>query len=149
MTLTEKESTLLKDLKDQEALCAEKYERAAEAAVDGQLKGLFTALAENEREHLKTLNEIECRTPPAPSCTEKPLPSFTQTYTMSDSPDKTEDCFLCTDMLTAEKHASSLYDTCIFEFGDEAARKCLNHIQKEEQEHGKMVYDYMKANNMY
>lgn len=149
MTLTAKESALLKDLKDQENLCAEKYERAAASAVDGQLKGLFTALAENEREHLKTLSEIECCTPSVPGCEEKPLPCFTQTYTVSDSPDKTQDCFLCTDMLTAEKHASSLYDTCIFEFEDESARKCLNHIQKEEQEHGKMVYDYMKANNMY
>ena len=104
MTLTAKESALLKDLKDQENLCAEKYERAAASAVDGQLKGLFTALAENEREHLKTLSEIECCTPPVPGCEEKPLPCFTQTYTVSDSPDKTQDCFLCTDMLTAEKH---------------------------------------------
>ena len=25
----------------------------------------------------------------------------------------------------------------------------INHIQKEEQNHGKMIYDYMKANSMY
>lgn len=149
MTLTQKEYELLKDLKDQENLCAEKYTRAAEAAVDGQLKGLFTHLADNERQHLATLCEIECCTPPAPDCTEKPLPSFTQTYTGANSPDKAGDAFLCTDMLTAEKHASSLYDTCIFEFADEGVRKALNHIQKEEQNHGKMVYDYMHANHMY
>ena len=32
---------------------------------------------------------------------------------------------------------------------DENVRNILNHIQKEEQNHGKMIYDYMKANNMY
>ena len=32
---------------------------------------------------------------------------------------------------------------------DDAARAALNHIQKEEQNHGKMIYDYMTANNMY
>ncbi|MDE7300442.1 MAG: spore coat protein, partial [Lachnospiraceae bacterium] len=44
---------------------------------------------------------------------------------------------------------SHLYDTCIFEFKDEGARNVLNHIQKEEQEHGKMIYDYMSTNSMY
>jgi len=28
-------------------------------------------------------------------------------------------------------------------------RDALNHIQKEEQEHGKMLYDYMSVNGMY
>ena len=28
-------------------------------------------------------------------------------------------------------------------------RNVLNHIQTEEQEHGKCLYDYMMANNMY
>ncbi len=53
------------------------------------------------------------------------------------------------DVLATEKHASHLYDTCIFEFNDENARNALNHIQKEEQEHGKMIYDYMSVNGMY
>jgi hypothetical protein len=56
---------------------------------------------------------------------------------------------LCSDVLSAEKHVSSLYDTCIFEFSDEKCRQALNHIQGEEQQHGKMIYDYMKANSMY
>ena len=32
---------------------------------------------------------------------------------------------------------------------DPAARKLLNHIQAEEQQHGEMLYAYMNANNMY
>ena len=52
-------------------------------------------------------------------------------------------------MLTGEKGVSALYNTCIFEFVDEGARTYLNSIQKQEQNHGKMIYDYMSANGMY
>ena len=52
------------------------------------------------------------------------------------------------DALDTEKHVSSVYDTCIFEFTDAGARSALNHIQKEEQEHGQMLYDYMAAHGM-
>ena len=65
------------------------------------------------------------------------------------TPEKKQDCYLCTDLLTTEKHASGLYDTCVFEFGQTELRKALNHIQTEEQEHGDMIYKYMKANSMY
>ena len=29
-----------------------------------------------------------------------------------------------------------------------SVRQALNHIQKEEQSHGKLLYDYMKVNGM-
>ena len=41
-----------------------------------------------------------------------------------------------------------LYDTCVFEFTDPQARKMLNHIQAEEQQHGEKMYTYMSNNNM-
>ena len=66
MQLNQKESSLLKELKEQENLCIEKYEKASQCAADGQLKGLFTHLADLERAHLDTLNQIENGTPPAP-----------------------------------------------------------------------------------
>ena len=47
-----------------------------------------------------------------------------------------------------EKHVSTTYNTAIFEFRDAQARDALNHIQKEEQQHGKRIYDYMAANGM-
>ena len=62
---------------------------------------------------------------------------------------KQQDAFLCTDLLSNEKYVSSSYDTSIFEFRDSSIRSALNHIQKEEQEHGKMIYDYMAQNGMY
>lgn len=148
MKWTQKESDLLKDLKGQEQLCADKYTRYAESARDPQLKNLFSDIARVEQGHLSTLREMEGGTIPQPSGGGKSQPSFTATYSGS-SADQREDCYLCSDALSMEKHASHLYDTCVFEFGSEPVRNVLNHIQKEEQEHGKMIYDYMSVNSMY
>ena len=60
-----------------------------------------------------------------------------------------EDKILCADLLSTEKYVSSTYNTAIFEFRDENVRNVLNHIQKEEQEHGKKIYDYMASHGMY
>ena len=148
MKLTPKETSLMKDLKDQEKLCAEKYARNASAAHDAQLKNLFSEISGVEQQHLQTLNQIESGAVPAPSGNVPAQKAFSATYT-AENCDKTDDCFLCSDVLAAEKHASALYDTCIFEFTDESVRNALNHIQKEEQNHGKDIYDYMSVNSMY
>ena len=76
-------------------------------------------------------------------------PGFSAAYSVADTDAKKHDSYLCTDVLTMEKHASHLYDTCIFEFTQESLRNVLNSIQKEEQGHGKAIYDYMSANSMY
>ena len=52
MQLTQRETDLLKDLKGQEKLCVDKYNKHAAAAVDGQLKGLFASIAQTEQQHL-------------------------------------------------------------------------------------------------
>lgn len=150
MVLTQKEQTLIKDLKSQERLCIDKYEKHAECAHDPQLKQLFTRLAGVEREHLSTLTQIENGTPP-PAGGSKPsdILTFIAYHTQAETPEKKQDCYLCTDLLTAEKHTSGLYNTCVFEFGQQDLRKTLNHIQTEEQEHGEMIYKYMQANSMY
>jgi rubrerythrin len=148
MKLTQKESTLLKDMKNQEQLCADKYERGAESAVDPQLKKLFRKLAAIERRHYDTLTKIESGTVPKLSGAKTQAPRITAKYGAKNTADKQNDCYLCSDALATEKHTSSLYDTCVFEFTQENVRQVLNLIQKQEQEHGKMLYDYMKANNM-
>ncbi len=149
MQLTQKETDLLKDLKNEEQLCIDKYTKHSSCAKDAQLKNLFSSIATQEKEHLKTLEQIASGNPPAPAAaSQKAEPTFAAIYTTDSTPDKESDCYLCTDVLNGEKHASALYDTCIFEFDDENCRKLLNHIQTEEQEHGKQVYDYMKANSM-
>ena len=149
MQLTQKETSLLKDLKGQEKLCVDKYGKAAESAVDPQLKGLFTQLASVEQKHYDMLSQIGNGVAVQPICAKSETQQFTQKYGMADNPDKQNDCYLCTDLLTTEKHASSLYDTCVFEFRDEQTRNVLASIQQQEQQHGKMIYDYMAKNSMY
>ena len=46
------------------------------------------------------------------------------------------------------KYVSATYNTSVFEFAQPKLRNVLNHIQKEEQEHGLKIYQYMSANNM-
>ena len=77
------------------------------------------------------------------------LPTFSAKYKALLCPEKTADMYLCTDLLSGEKQVSHLYDIAAFEFRDQNVRTFLNHIQKEEQTHGKIIYDYMAANGMY
>lgn len=149
MQLTQKEKDLLKDLKGQEKLCVEKYTKYASSALDPQLKELFTSIANIEQQHLNTISQIESGNVPSSSSSQSVSTNFSSTYGMGDTPDKQADCYLCSDLLADEKHVSSLYNTCVFEFKDTTIRDTLNHIQKEEQQHGKMIYDYMSVNNMY
>ena len=149
MTLTQKEKSLLKDMKEAEKLCIEKYKNASDTARDPQLKNLFSDLSAAEQQHLTIFEKMEKGTVEQPQSGNGNQPSFTATYGKENSPDKKNDSFLCTDLLTAEKHASHLYDTCVFEFTDENARQAINAIQTQEQNHGKTIYEYMKVNSMY
>lgn len=149
MKLTQKETTLLKDLKASEELCIEKYGTYAERAEDPELKTLFETIRTAELQHLSTIESLMQGTVPmmgGGNQQQNQQPSAccggcNKTASRNDE-------FLCHDALDTEKHVSSLYDTCIFEFNDAGARDALNHIQKEEQEHGKKLYDYMSCHGM-
>ncbi|MGI6768712.1 MAG: spore coat protein [Bacilli bacterium] len=60
-----------------------------------------------------------------------------------------KDFDLVNDLLSTEKYVSGTYNTAIFEFNNTQIRQTLNHIQKEEQEHGELLYNYLKQNNAY
>ena len=153
MTLSQKETLLLNDLKSKEQLCIDKYNKYACSACDGELKSLLTRIASVESGHLNTLNSILSGTVPQMSSSgSTPTVSGGATYkeqNASNSECFKNDQYLCSDLLSTEKHVSSVYDTCIFEFKDTAIRSILNHIQKEEQEHGEQLYKYMEQNGMY
>lgn len=150
MTLTQKESSLLSDLKSQEQLCIEKYGSYTERACDPALKNLFQGLKNTEQKHLDTINRIlggeEVSMGAAPSAVSESL-SCTPSSCSAD--EKMQDAFLCKDALSMEKHVSSVYNTSVFEFSSPALRDTLAHIQKEEQNHGEQLYQYMKCNGMY
>lgn len=150
LQLTQKEVGLLKDMKDQEQLCVQKYEAYAAQAHKEELKQLFGNIAATEREHLKTVTEMMGGSvTPVSGGALQANNSHCCAVGYSSESERAEDAFLLRDMLATEKHASSLYDVSVFEFSDPVARRVLNHIQSEEQQHGEQIYAYMKANGMY
>lgn len=151
MTLTQKENSLLTDLKSQEQLCIEKYSMYSERACDPELKQLFTNIKSTEQTHLQTINRIIGGEEVAMNSAPPSAVSAKLECQPSSCPadQKEKDAFLCKDALAMEKHVSSVYDTSIFEFSSPVLRDTLNHIQKEEQNHGEQIYQYMSKNNMY
>lgn len=147
MKLSQKETNLLTDLKTQEELCIEKYLRYATDAKDGALKNLFSSIAKTEQKHLSTIQKI-MGGEEVKSGTAEAAPSPTYDCTSLSEEDKKQDAYLCQDALAMEKHISSLYDVSIFEFTSPVLRDTLAGIQKEEQNHGKQIYDYMTQNNL-
>lgn len=149
MTLTQKETTLLQDLKSQEKLCYEKYSKYSQLAHAEELKSLFGEIASAEKSHYDTVSSILQGTVPHMPTGLNASNRFCCQVNYPDTETKNADQFLLSDMLATEKHVSSLYDTSIFEFSDPQARRALNHIQSEEQQHGEKLYAYMSQNSMY
>ena len=151
MKLTQKETMLLQDLKTSEEICIEKYGEYARKAEDQALADLFLTIRSKEEEHLSTINSLIGGTVPMMGGgqqngqSSQGQPGDGQATKKSHS--KTDE-YMLKDALDTEKHVSGVYDTCIFEFTDAGARSALNHIQKEEQEHGQMLYDYMACHGM-
>lgn len=154
MILTEKETTILKDLQTQEKACMDHYNLCASTAKDGCLKDLFTQIAKDEQEHYQFLGQLMDGQIPAYKSANsaaskadsyQPKAAYTAGANQAD---KQHDALLCTDSIGNEKMVSADYNTNVFQFGNGEIRKCLNHIQTEEQEHAEMIYKYKKANSM-
>lgn len=149
MKLSQKETDLLTDLKTQEELCIEKYKRYASEAKDACLQNLFNKIVKTEQAHLQTITQImQGEEVKMPAGKKAPTQEVTCTASALSAEDKKQDAYLCQDALAMEKHISSLYDLSIFEFTNPTLRDTLNSIQKEEQNHGKQIYDYMSANDL-
>lgn len=58
LKLTQKETSLLKDQQNHEKVCIQKYQAYASQASDPQLKQLLTSYAEQEQQHLNTINQM-------------------------------------------------------------------------------------------
>jgi spore coat protein CotF len=162
--LTQKEMTLLQDQKTHEEICIKKYNDYANQAVDSQLKQIFSATAQQEQQHLDTINQIMNGQVPNMSQNQQQQGQQQQQsqqqqqgtqgqnaqgmQSMSTGSGK-NDTDLCNDMLMTEKYVSGAYDNAIYEFRDTNIRQTLNHIQKEEQQHGESVFKYMESKGLY
>lgn len=153
LNLSQKERYLLEDQKSHEEACIYKYTNHSNLAKDLELKQLFNQYLGQEQQHLDTINKIlNGQIPQINQQSQQNQNQSTQAASGTDnqkpSYDK-QDEILCTDALMAEKYVSSVYNTAIFEFADANIRQILNHIQKEEQQHGEGIYNYMKRKGMY
>ncbi len=149
--LTQKEQSLLQDQKSHEEICVQKYNSYADQASDPQLKELFRTYAQQEQQHLDTVNQMLQGQVPDMNQQQggQQQQGQQQMKPAKDQSGKQQDAVLCNDMLMTEKYVSDSYNTAIFEFQDTNMRQALNHIQKEEQQHGEGIFNYMKSNDMY
>lgn len=146
--LTQKEQMLLEDQKRHEEVCIHKYQTYAAQVQDSQLKQLLGSYAQQEQQHLNTINQL--LTGQIPSMAQGQQSSTTVTgTTQSQGAANKQDEMLLTDLLMTEKYVSSAYNTAIFECTNSQMRQVLNHIQKEEQQHGEGIFNYMNAHGMY
>ena len=166
---TQKEASLLQDLKGQEQLCVEKYNEYAQRAHDPELKNLLSSIGETEVGHLKTLSDMLNGQMPQQqgqqqqqgqsqqgqqgqqqqgcSCQQR-VPDPGQ-RAQPLTPEMQQDAYLCKDLLADEKYVSASYNPSIFEFASPQARQILNGIQSAEQQHGEQLYAYMARHGMY
>ncbi len=173
MNFSQKERTLLEDQKNHEKICIQKYSNYASLAQDPQLKTIFQQNGQTEQEHYNTLDQLLKGQMPQMQQSGSQGSSSQQgsqqqsgsqqmqmkAQQMSQSSNfmpkgqsqnyNNSDKDLCTDMLMTEKYVSGAYNTAIFEFRDPQVRNILNHIQKEEQQHGESIFKYMENNGMY
>ncbi|OAA91824.1 spore coat protein [Clostridium ljungdahlii] len=153
ITLSNKERMLLEDEKSHESMCIQKYTNYANQTKDSQLKQLFINNASVEQDHLNSINCILGGEVPNLNSNQGTSKVNTAGIARSSMPPvglcEVRDEDMCKDMLMAEKYISGVYNAAIFEFRDTNVRNVLNHIQKEEQQHGESIYKYMESKGMY
>ncbi len=149
MMLTEKELTVLKELKAQENSCVEKYGKYAKEAKDRELASLFETIQKDEQKHYESITQAMNGSIPESDCNDSKGKNYNPTPTYSgDSEDKKNDAFLATDCIGTEKMVSTDYNTDIFASGNSELRKLFADIQIEEQNHAEMLYKYKTVNCM-
>lgn len=146
--LSQKERMLLEDGKKQEDLCVKKYQGYASKVQDVKLKNLLTEIAQEEQHHYDMINQmLQGMEPNMTYGGGMTTPQTNNTFQESSS--NTNDQMLLEDLLSTEKYVSSFYDTVVFESADPKVRQAIQHIQKDEQNHGEKLFNYMKSHGMY
>ena len=167
--LTQKERSLLQDQKTHEEICIKKYKGYANLTQSQELRNLFNELAKEEQDHYDTLNRYLGTQGSMPQPSSKHQGGMMQAhgFETADFHDPShewstqdiqahstqrasaDDAAICQDMLMTEKYISGAYDTTVFESVNPELRKDLQKIQKDEQDHGKKIFDYMHKHGYY
>lgn len=150
INLSQKERMLLEDQKSHEEICIEKYTNYSNQVQDSELKQLLKTYAGEEQEHYNTINQILSGTIPDMNKQGQQQNNQNKFKNIGNTDmSNTNDASICSDLLMTEKYVSGTYDTAIFECTDTKLRDTLNHIQKEEQQHGEGIFNYMESKGMY
>ncbi len=147
--LTQKERMLLQDQLSHEEACIKKYGSYAQQTQDAQLKQLFTQHQQHEQQHYDTVSQFLQGKVPSMAAAGQRQPLQQSLINTAGTAVKHTDEFMCNDLLMTEKYVSGTYDTAIFECVNPQLRQALQHIQKEEQQHGQDIFNYMQQHGMY
>ncbi|MGI5907059.1 MAG: spore coat protein [Christensenellales bacterium] len=166
--LSQKERFLLEDLKNQEEICVAKYKYYSEQTQDTQLKQLLSSISTEEQHHYDMVNQMLQGQEPNMSHPQQPQQGQQQQSQQQQGQQQqgqqqqgqqqqggmfaqgsANDKIRCNDLLSTEKYVSGAYDTTIFEAVNPTVRQALQHIQKDEQQHGEKVFQYMQSHGMY
>lgn len=151
MVLTEKETTVIEDLRTQEKSCVEKYQKYSKEAKDPVLRDLFEEIHKDEQKHYDSLDQVLKGSVPGCDCNDSKGKDYAPKATyeaLVNSEDKKHDCFLATDCIGTEKLVSGEYNSDVFAFAESDIRKLLADIQIEEQNHAEMLWKYKTVNGM-
>lgn len=168
LRLSQKERTLIEDQKSFEDICVKKYGSYAQQAKDENLKNMFSNIAAQEQTHYNTLDQmLQGKVPDVAKKMQQQqqeqqgMQNQQQNQQMAQQQSaqqqnadfvlqgNDEDKDLLSDLLATEKHISNTYDTAVFESASPVVRQTLQHIQKEEQQHGEQIFNYMHSHGMY
>lgn len=150
VNLSQKEKMLLQDQLHHEDMCIKKYNKYSNEAQDQQIKQLFNTHASHEQQHYNTINQIlSGQFTGMGQQQNQQGQAANQAFGGTGNVVNQNDVALVNDMLVTEKYISGTYDTVIFECQDRNVRQALNHIQKEEQQHGEDLFNYLKSKGMY
>lgn len=148
---TQKEIAYLKDLKSKEQLCVEKYRKYAEQALDPALKGLFERIGQVEQRHVQVVEGMLNGTLPqqnAAGAQQNPQAPCRRPIRRLRTPPSSRTP-ICVRMRWAWR---SWYRANTKRRSSSSAprrpRAALNQLQKDEQQHGEALYQYMQRNAM-
>ena len=152
MQLTQKERSLLKDQLSHEEICIQKYNKYANQVQDPQLKQMLQQFASQEQQHHDTINQIlQGQQPNLGGGQQQQQPQQKPQFPnlIQNNQANQQDAFMLRDLLMTEKYISGTYNTTIFETVNPTLRQALQHIQKEEQQHGEGLFNYMQQHGLY
>jgi rubrerythrin len=145
--LTQKERSLLQDQLKHEEICIEKYYNYALQSQNPELSNMFNKFAEQEQAHYNTISQLLQGQEPNLSGPSDNNPYNSRIEGKQTGLINEDDRKVCQDMLMTEAFVSNSYDQAIFQAVNSVVKQALQHIQREEQQHGEGLQSYLQQSS--